>query len=89
MVFLTSLLSVIAIGVAGVSALPGLPQSGNLTARATSPGQGTFDGFFYSYFTANSNSVFTNIAAGQYEIQWSGSGDLVAGQGWNPGRRTR
>ncbi|KAJ6571820.1 endo-1,4-beta-xylanase [Mycena capillaripes] len=88
MVFSTTLLSVVAIAVAGVSALPG-NFGRNLTARATSPGEGTFDGFFYSYFTTNSNSVFTNIAAGEYEIQWDGNGDLVAGVGWNPGLTSR
>ncbi|KAF8203493.1 beta-1,4-xylanase from Chaetomium Thermophilum complexed with methyl Thioxylopentoside [Mycena galopus ATCC 62051] len=58
----------------------------DLTARATSPGEGTFDGAFYSYYTAGtSDTVYTNIAAGQYEIQWDGSGDFVVGQGQNPG----
>ncbi|KAF8142890.1 beta-1,4-xylanase from Chaetomium Thermophilum complexed with methyl Thioxylopentoside [Mycena galopus ATCC 62051] len=60
-----------------------------MTARATSPGEGTFDGVFYSYFTAGtSDTVFTNIAGGEYEIQWDGSGDFVVGQGTNPGSRS-
>ncbi|KAE9394531.1 glycoside hydrolase [Gymnopus androsaceus JB14] len=29
--------------------------------------------------------TFTNIAGGDYEIQWDGSGDFVVGQGANPG----
>ncbi|KAJ7477264.1 endo-1,4-beta-xylanase [Mycena galericulata] len=95
MVCFTSLLSVVALSVVGVAALPGnvtqrlerMRQLRNeLTTRSTAPGQGTFDGVFYSYFTAGtSTTTFTNIAAGQYEIQWDGSGDFVAGQGQNPG----
>lgn len=93
MVFLTSLLSVCTITVLGVSAFPGnLTQMRELrhalTARSSqpAPGQGTFDGVFYSFFTAGSSDViFTNIAGGQYEIQWDGSGDFVVGQGANPG----
>ncbi|KIK61107.1 glycoside hydrolase family 11 protein [Collybiopsis luxurians FD-317 M1] len=83
---LTSLLSIVAIAVTGVAALPS-----NLTARQSqpAPGEGTFDGFFYSFFTAGTSDViFTNIAGGQYEIQWDGTGDFVAGQGTNPGSRT-
>jgi len=57
-----------------------------VTAQQTSPGQGTFDGVFYSYFTSgSSDTIFTNIAGGQYEIQWDGNGDFVVGQGTNPG----
>jgi len=93
MVFLTSLLSICTIAVAGVSAFPGnlthmrqLRQE--LTARQSepSPGQGTFDGVFYSFFTAGTSDViFTNIAGGEYEVQWDGSGDFVVGQGSLPG----
>lgn len=88
MVFLLpSLLSAVTIAVVGVSALPGNLTHRDLAARATvSPGEGTFDGVFYSFFTAGSSDVImTNIAAGEYEIQWDGSGDFVAGQGTNPG----
>ncbi|KAE9398816.1 glycoside hydrolase [Gymnopus androsaceus JB14] len=56
---------------------------GDLTTEQ--PGQGTFDGVFWSFFNSGFDAVFTNIAAGQYEIQWDGSGDFVAGQGQNPG----
>jgi len=91
-----SLLSIAAIAVAGVSAFPGnltrmREIRSELTARQSnpSPGQGTFDGFFWSYFvTSGFDTVFTNIAGGQYEIQWDGSGDFVVGQGQNPGSKT-
>ncbi|KAJ7784857.1 endo-1,4-beta-xylanase [Mycena maculata] len=96
MVCFTSLLSVAALSVVGVSGAPGNLTQGlermrqlrrDLTTRGVaSPGEGDFDGVFYSYFTAGtSTTTFTNIAGGQYEIQWDGSGDFVAGQGQNPG----
>ncbi|KAE9392953.1 endo-1,4-beta-xylanase [Gymnopus androsaceus JB14] len=58
-----------------------------LTARQSQeqPGQGTFDGSFWSFFNSGFDAVFTNIASGEYEITWDGSGDFVAGQGQNPG----
>ncbi|KAJ7653782.1 concanavalin A-like lectin/glucanase domain-containing protein [Mycena rosella] len=86
-----SLLSVAAIAVAGVSALPGNFTS-DLAVRqsAPAPGQGTFDGFFYSFFTTSGfDVILTNIAGGQFEVQWSGSGDFVAGQGFNPGSTSK
>ncbi|KAJ7118816.1 beta-1,4-xylanase from Chaetomium Thermophilum complexed with methyl Thioxylopentoside [Mycena epipterygia] len=87
MVSLTSLLSAVTLAVVGVSALPGNLTHRDFTARAqVSPGEGTFDDVFYSFFTAGTSDVtMTNIAGGQYEIQWDGSGDFVAGQGTNPG----
>ncbi|KAJ7754383.1 endo-1,4-beta-xylanase [Mycena maculata] len=95
MVCFTSLLSVAALSVVGVSALPGNLTQGlermrqirrDMTTRGVaSPGEGDFDGVFYSYFTSGIDTIFTNIAGGQYEIQWDGSGDFVVGQGQNPG----
>ncbi|KAF5361215.1 hypothetical protein D9757_011753 [Collybiopsis confluens] len=89
----TSLFSFVAIAATIVSALPSnLTERGDLITRQSkpAPGEGTFDGFFYSFFTAGtSDVVFTNIAGGQYEIQWDGSGDFVAGQGFNPGSTSR
>ncbi|KAJ7509720.1 endo-1,4-beta-xylanase [Mycena galericulata] len=96
--FSTTLLSVLALGVAGTSALF-LPsgnftfptESGALSARGVQgPGQGTFDGFFWQNFVAGSfDVIFTNIAGGQFEVQWEGSGDFVVGQGFNPGSASR
>ncbi|KAJ7249126.1 endo-1,4-beta-xylanase [Mycena haematopus] len=96
--FSTTLLSIAAVAVGGTSALF-LPH-GNFTfptnttalsARGVQgPGQGTFDGFFWQNFVAGSfDVVFTNIAGGQYEVQWDGSGDFVVGQGFNPGTTSR
>ncbi|KAJ6558807.1 endo-1,4-beta-xylanase [Mycena vulgaris] len=97
--FSTILLSVVAVAVAGTSALflpPGSnftfpTDSGALSTRGVqAPGQGTFDGFFWSSFvTSGFTMTFTNIAGGQYEAQWIGSGDFVVGQGFNPGSKSR
>ncbi|KAJ7187355.1 xylanase A [Mycena filopes] len=91
------LLSVIALAAAGTSALflpPGnfsFPNTTALSARGVQgPGQGTFDGFFWQNFVAGSfDVIFTNIAGGQFEVQWDGSGDFVVGQGVNPGSTSR
>ncbi|KAJ7154927.1 endo-1,4-beta-xylanase [Mycena crocata] len=89
----TTLLSAVALAVATVSAFPaGNSTLHDLAVRQSqpAPGQGTFNGFFWSFFTAgNFNVIFTNIAGGNFEVQWSGSGDFVAGQGFNPGSKTR
>ncbi|KAK7038510.1 endo-1,4-beta-xylanase [Favolaschia claudopus] len=92
--FSTTLLSSLALTVAGAYALF-LPSTNatitDLSARGVQgPGSGTFDGFFWQNFVAGSfDVVFNNIAGGQYSVQWSGSGDFVVGQGFNPGSRTR
>ncbi|KAJ7077686.1 endo-1,4-beta-xylanase [Mycena belliarum] len=93
----STLLSVLAVGVAGASALflPSgnftFPTESGLSARGVQgPGSGTFNGFFWQNFVAgNFDVVFTNIAGGQFEVQWSGSGDFVVGQGFNPGSTSR
>ncbi|KAF7341338.1 Endo-1,4-beta-xylanase [Mycena venus] len=90
-------LSVVAAAVTGASALFLPPGEGNVTLPTDlaprgvqGPGQGTFNGFFWTNFvTSGFNLVFTNIAGGQYEAQWQGSGDFVVGQGFNPGSKTR
>ncbi|KAF2686329.1 glycoside hydrolase family 11 protein [Lentithecium fluviatile CBS 122367] len=58
----------------------------NLITRAVSPGQGTHDGFFYSYWTDGKGSItYNNEAKGKYSATWNNVGNWVGGKGWNPG----
>ncbi|KAJ7820688.1 xylanase A [Mycena leptocephala] len=89
MKFSATLLSVVAAAVTGSSALFLPVGEGNVTLPTDLTPRGTFNGFFWTNFvTSGFNLVFTNIAGGQYEAQWQGSGDFVVGQGFNPGSKT-
>ncbi|KAJ6492915.1 glycosyl hydrolases family 11-domain-containing protein [Mycena vitilis] len=84
-----SLLSVIAVAVAGVSALPGniTARTGTPTIRAGTPSStGTSNGFYYSFWTDGGATVtYTNGPAGEYSVQWGNGGNFVGGKGWFPG----
>lgn len=57
-----------------------------LETRATPAGQGTNNGFFYSYYNSGGSEVtYNNGAAGLYTTQWTDCQNFVAGKGWNPG----
>ncbi|KAF7866677.1 hypothetical protein EAF04_005519 [Stromatinia cepivora] len=58
-----------------------------LVDRSGTPSStGTSGGYYYSFWTDGGAAVtYTNGAGGEYNIQWSGSGNFVGGKGWNPG----
>lgn len=52
----------------------------------TSPGTGTHDGYFYSFWTDGAGSInYENTQGGSYTVSWQNVGNYVAGKGWNPG----
>ncbi|KIY70714.1 glycoside hydrolase family 11 protein [Cylindrobasidium torrendii FP15055 ss-10] len=63
-----------------------------LDIRSGTPsGTGTSNGYYYSWWTDGAgDATYTNGAAGQYSLTWSGgNGNLVGGKGWNPGTSSR
>lgn len=52
----------------------------------TSPGTGTHDGYFYSFWTDGAGQInYENTQGGSYKVSWNNVGNYVAGKGWNPG----
>lgn len=89
MVWFNTILLGIAAAV-GVLAIPVKAQEFHDLMRRqtlTSSSTGTNNGYYYSFYDAYSPSPsFTLGSGGSYNITWSsGSGDFVAGKGWNPG----
>ncbi|KAL4260847.1 Endo-1,4-beta-xylanase [Pleurotus pulmonarius] len=94
MVSFTSLLITVTAAIGAFAATPVNATEGLtlLQARAGTPSAtGTSNGFYYSWWTDGAaDATYTNGAAGQYSIQWSGNaGNLVGGKGWNPGNDNR
>ncbi|CAO3668761.1 unnamed protein product [Umbelopsis vinacea] len=57
-------------------------------AAITSSQTGTYDGYYYSFWTNGAGTVtYDNTGAGAYSVNWSNAngGDFTAGVGWNPG----
>lgn len=60
-------------------------DNATLVAR-TSPGTGTNNGYYYSFWTDGGGTVnYNNGNGGAYTVQWTNCGNFVAGKGWNPG----
>jgi hypothetical protein len=54
--------------------------------RGIQPGQGTHDGYFYSFWTDNQGSVdYNNGPRGSYNVRWNNVNNWVGGKGWKPG----
>ncbi|CZT07246.1 hypothetical protein WAI453_012959 [Rhynchosporium graminicola] len=95
MVSFTSLL-VAASAFTGVFSAPNVDVAerapGALSERAGTPSATGFNnGFYFSWWTdGKAQATYTNGAAGQYSINWSGNnGNLVGGKGWQPGTANR
>jgi endo-1,4-beta-xylanase len=68
------------------AAIVGCATTAANAQTVTNNGQGTNSGFFYSLFTSSGSSSMTfPNGAGNYQLKWSGVGDVVGGKGWNPG----
>ena len=53
--------------------------------RSTPTGEGTNNGFFYSFYNAGGDVVYNNGAAGLYTTSWTNDQDFTAGKGWATG----
>lgn len=80
----TLLLATAAVAALGVSALP---SNLTLSTRSSTPSStGINNGYYYNFWTDGKDAVtYTNKAGGEYSINWSGSGNVAGGKGWNPG----
>ncbi|KAJ8058041.1 hypothetical protein OCU04_013214 [Sclerotinia nivalis] len=71
---------------AGALAYPANSTFELVDRSGTPSSTGTSGGYYYSFWTDGGAAVtYTNGAGGEYNVQWSGSGNFVGGKGWNPG----
>ncbi|KFA67600.1 hypothetical protein S40285_09445 [Stachybotrys chlorohalonatus IBT 40285] len=58
----------------------------NTRQSITPNGQGTNNGYFYSWWSDGMSPVtYTNEAGGTYSVNWQSGGNLVGGKGWQTG----
>lgn len=54
--------------------------------QGIAPGQGTSNGYFYSWWSDETGThTYNNGAGGSYSVSWSGAGNFVGGKGWSTG----
>jgi hypothetical protein len=69
--------------------LIGVTPMSNAQNTLTSNGEGTYDGYFYSFWKDNGDAQMTLYNGGRYTSQWTNSNNWVGGLGWNPGNSSR
>ena len=50
---------------------------------------GTHNGYFWQNYVSSGTSTMTFGSGGNFKVTYSNVGDVVAGEGWNPGSSTR
>jgi endo-1,4-beta-xylanase len=56
---------------------------------AANASTGTHNGFFWQNYVSSGSSNMTFGTAGNFQVTYSNVGDVVAGEGWNPGSSTK
>jgi len=70
----------LAVATAGI-----LPGSARAATQVCSNQTGTNSGSYYQMYVSGGSACITLNSGTSYSTTWSGIGDFVAGEGWNPG----